>query len=255
MIVTRNIAKDDIMQSHKSVYLYVLNIKNIVSVNEVRYFIHIISEDRRERINRLLFVKNKIQSLFAEIILRYALWEQYKLSDLELKFEQLEYGKPSLANYKEIHFNLSHSRDWVLCGVGDIPIGIDVKKIKYRKILLNNRVYTKEETDFIFTYPIEDRPNIFYKIWALKERYVKNIGKELSISLDSFLFQFHEDKIKFYLDGIQNINFSFLTGQLDERYVTALCVDSRWKNRVDEKIKILSLKQLREWRRLQSNYD
>ena len=41
-----------------------------------------------------------------------------------------QYGKPYLRGYTNFHFNVSHSKDAIVCGVSDNPIGVDIYKIK-----------------------------------------------------------------------------------------------------------------------------
>lgn len=223
---------------------YAFNIKEIGSIDEVSQFINIISDKRRKKIDRFIFMKDKVQGLFAEIILRYALLEQYSIHSLDIEFEYTEYGKPGLANYRDIHFNMTHSGNWVLCGVGDTSLGVDVEQIKEKQLSMANKMYTKEENDFIHNQLQENRLKAFYKIWTLKESYVKNIGKGLSIPFDSFSFSFYQDEIQFYQQGKRNDSFSFNTGQLDDQHITALCVDSKWSKKINEKVKVLTLEEL-----------
>lgn len=229
---------------------YAINTKKIVNINEVREFLDIVSAERKIKINKFYFQKDKVHSLFVEIVLRYALWEQYGLSSAYIEFGQSEYGKPYLVNQKGLYFNLSHSGNWVLCGLGDTPIGLDVEEVKDKKINLTNRIFTEEESDFIFMQPLDQRIKTFYKIWTLKESYVKYVGKGLSIPFDSFLFQFDDDDIQFYLKGQRDYSLAFTTGQLDEQHVMALCVKSQWSDRINNQVKILTLEELRKWRNL-----
>lgn len=232
------------------IYQYAINTKKIVNINEVKEFLNIVSAERKVKINRFYFQKDKVHSLFAEIILKYALWEQYGLNSTYIEFGQSKYGKPYLVNQKGLYFNLSHSGNWVLCGLGDTPIGLDVEEIKDKKMNLFNRIFTKEEHDFIFMQPLDQRIKSFYKIWTLKESYVKYIGKGLNIPFDSFLFQFNEDGIQFYLKGERDCSLVFTTGQLDGRHVISLCVKSQWNDRINSQVKILTLEQLQKWRNL-----
>lgn len=52
-----------------------------------------------------------------------------KLKDIRIQWINHSYGKPVLKNYPTIHFNLSHAGDWVLCGIGDVSLGVDIEHI------------------------------------------------------------------------------------------------------------------------------
>lgn len=226
------------------VYQYAFNTKKIVSLNEVHELFNIVSDERKKKINGFYFVKDKVHSLFAEIVLLYALWERYDLNYTYLKFYRTEYGKPYLAHHKDKFFSLSHSGNWVLCGIGDKPLGIDVEQMKEKELSITKRIYTKEESNHIFTQSLENRVKEFYKIWTLKESYVKSVGKGLSIPFNSFMFQLHGDNIQFYLQGERNYNFIFNVQQLDEQHITALCVNTKSERMINDNIRILTLEEL-----------
>ncbi len=126
----------------------------------------------------------------SEVLLRYILWKHYKILLNEVKFEYNVYGKPSLARNTNLYFSISHSDEWILCAVSEVPIGIDVEKIVEDVIGIANRFYTKEEVTYIEKKLPINRDAAFCKIWTLKESYVKCIGKGLSIPLNSFWFFF-----------------------------------------------------------------
>lgn len=230
------------------VYQYAINTKEIVSLNDVTEYLSIISDERRQRITRFYFIKDKIHSLFAEIILRYALCERYGFSNEYIKFYYSEYGKPYLLDHNDVYFNLSHSGSWVICGIGSVPLGVDVEEMKKKELSIANKIYTKEENYSIFTQSSENRIKTFYKIWTLKESYVKNVGKGLSIPFDSFSFLFHEDDIQFYIKGERNHSFSFSAGQLDDQHSVAICVNTKSRHMINENIKILTLQELMKWK-------
>lgn len=230
------------------VYQYAFKTKEILSLNEVVEFLNVISDERKKKINKFYFTKDKVHSLFAEVILRYALWERYGFSNINIKFNQSKYGKPYLVNHKEVYFNLSHSGNWVLCGIGDVQLGVDVEQVKEKALLIANTMYTKGENEFIFKQSPENRLNAFYKIWTLKESYVKNVGKGLNIPFDSFEFGVYDDDIRFYFQGEEKHSFLFYTWQLDEQHITALCVKNKAELMINENIKILSLEDLMKWK-------
>lgn len=208
-----------------------------------------VSNERKDRIRKFYFEKDKVHSIFAEVILRYALWEKYGLKD-DIIIQKANYGKPYLANYKNIHFNLSHSGDWVLCGVGDNPIGIDVEQIDDKNLFIAEKVYTKEERDYLFAQNENDRIRLFYSIWTLKESYIKNVGRGLSIPLKSFMLKFEGENIKILIQGEENENYSFNMQELDKRHYMALCVKGKIDYVINDNFTILSLEELLRWKAL-----
>ncbi|KAM3209038.1 hypothetical protein ACQJBY_063618 [Aegilops geniculata] len=85
-----------------------------------------------------------------------------------------------------LHFNISHTSSLIACGIAmDANIGIDIeeKKRKTTKSILSlaRRFFTASEADYLAeisdSYAQEKE---FFKLWTLKEAYVKALGLGLS---------------------------------------------------------------------------
>lgn len=97
------------------------------------------------------------------------------------------YGKPYFINYKDLHFNISHSDNKIVCAISTTPIGVDIEKISSPNLMLAKRFFLPLESFLIFSAKLKIMKTLcFYTIWTRKEAYVKNIGKGLSIRLNSF---------------------------------------------------------------------
>lgn len=232
------------------IYQYAFNVKGIENLEDISDLTCFLSMDRKKKIEKYYFVKDKIRSVFAEVILKYALYERYNLDYRNIEIKHAKYGKPFLANNSGIFFNLSHSGNWVLCGVGDYKLGIDVQQVKDSTLMISKRFFSKEESEYIESQPVENRSKSFCKIWTLKESYVKCIGKGLGISFDTFNFRFIDEGIQLYLDNNLNQDFLFRTYSLDDEHLMALCVsaNSKLDGIVNDSIKRLSLDELRKWK-------
>lgn len=229
------------------VFLYAVYFSEKFKREEYNALFEIVSKKRKNRIQKFYFNADKIRCLLAEVLLRYSLWKHYKIIDDDISYQYNEFGKPYLKKYKNIHFNLSHSGEWVLCGVGDNPLGVDVEKIKDIDINIAKRFYTNNEYNYILQQPDGKREYAFYELWTLKESYIKAVGKGHNIALNSFSFVKINNIIRlFHNNKIQN-SFLFLNGQLDMKHHTAVCVE----NEVDDiEIQIVEIKvgQLLEWK-------
>ena len=89
-----------------------------------------------------------------------------------------ENGKPVSKN---IFFNISHSKDYVLIAISEkYDIGIDIEYKNNRNVeKLKNYICSKEELDFIKSN------DDFYKIWVSKESLFKCCGKGIIMDLKS----------------------------------------------------------------------
>ena len=91
-------------------------------------------------------------------------------------------GKPYLLHYPHIHFNISHSGDYVACAVGKEPLGLDIQihldkdcRRIARRIMNPAEWYAYEASGFQKEY--------FYQCWTRKESYLKYTGEGITRDL------------------------------------------------------------------------
>lgn len=221
------------------IYQYAFNISKLTSTNEVRELFPLLSDERKERIHRFRFEKDKLHCLFAEVLLRYALKERYQISDLELG--KNAYGKPYLVNHNGIYFNLSHSGDWVICGVGDQDLGIDVEHIEEIEMSIAEDFFARKEIEYLNTIPVEIRLGAFYSVWTMKESYTKYVGEGMSIPLDSFAIIPEKERIALYIEDAPEPRIRFLARELDNDHKMALCYHDEGKDLCLEEIRFVTL--------------
>lgn len=164
-----------------------------------------VSHYRKEKVDRLKNDASKRQSLSAGILLQNALSDFGVPSDAEICFEK--YGKPYLRDYPDIHFSLSHTKGRAFCVISDSRVGCDVEQIGKARLNVAERFFTEKEKEFLLNISDEEQKNdAFYKLWTLKESYVKLTGEGICLPFDSFGFDIsgdeiimskHEEKISF----------------------------------------------------------
>jgi len=220
------------------VSVYALKVPEKIDIDVFQKFEKIISVERREKIKKYYFYQYKKRSLIAEILLRYCLKIRFDISKSEVQFIKNNFGKPMLKNFKKIHFNLSHSGDWVVCGINyDYPIGVDVERIKDNNLQIAETFFTPEEYDYILNQPLKEMNKNFYKIWTLKESYVKAEGKGLNIPLHTFSFDILPKEIQMYEGSNLSKKYCFQIFYLDDLHVVSVCS----KNIYNGPISIISI--------------
>lgn len=116
-----------------------------------------------------------------------------------------EHGKPYVQNDGTISldFNVSHQGGYaVLAGeVGDAKVGVDVMTVEYKSgakladfLKLMSKQFSSDELSAIKDPKLEERDicRMFYRIWCLKESYIKAIGVGLTESLKEISFHVKE---------------------------------------------------------------
>lgn len=188
-------------------------------------FGRIISAERIEKIQALRLEDDKVKSLLAEILLRYSLSKDFFLQKKDVQIISTTYGKPYLNNISDIHFNISHSGSYVACAVSNQVVGLDIEKIGNSNDKLI-QVFHKNEIAYLNKLPSKSRKEAFYKLWSLKESYIKYLGLGLAFPLNSFYIKeedrvlnvYREDK-KFFKGKIEEIT-------IDLEFMCSVCYDA-----------------------------
>lgn len=119
---------------------------------------------------------------------------QFSSEDLPSGIGAEENGKPYLIAYPGICFNISHCDGLVVCAFHNRPLGIDAELPDSFADVLINRVLSEQEKGFLqtagTTLPL--RQEWFYRLWTLKEAYVKKSGVGVDTDLTDFSFSFTE---------------------------------------------------------------
>jgi 4'-phosphopantetheinyl transferase len=103
------------------------------------------------------------------------------------------HGKPGLAQpaagSPAFEFNVSHSGEIALFAFASgCELGVDVERIRPLEDMTKvaSHFFSREESEELFSLPLDERERAFFLCWTRKEAYVKAVGNGLSIPLDSF---------------------------------------------------------------------
>lgn len=199
------------------------------------YFYDKVSSYRKQKIDRLKMPEDKRLSLLSGLLLEYALND---IGEVDKEILEDENGKPHLKDC-DINFSLSHSGNVAMCAVSKYPVGCDVEKVREINLKIAKRYFCKEETENIFSFTKEnDRIDAFFRLWTLKESYVKAIGKGLAIPLNSF--RVNLDNPPKTMGEKQEFLFSEFN--CFDGYKCAVCTTSREK----VELKVITLEQLKK---------
>ncbi|MBC2580402.1 4'-phosphopantetheinyl transferase superfamily protein [Clostridium sp. DJ247] len=175
--------------------IYILKIEKDLCKSDFDRLLGFVLKDKKERICRFHRFEDSQRTLLGDILARYLICKKTGVKNEHLIFEKNEYGKPVLVKPCGIYFNISHSGNWVVCAIDDTPVGVDVETIKEIDLKIAERFFSEYEYNAIVNQPKELIQNYFYKIWTLKESYIKAEGKGLYIPLNSFSLEINENSI------------------------------------------------------------
>ena len=190
--------------------LYIMDIKEIEenSILEERIFA-VLGKQRQEKIERCRHDKDKLRSLCAGALLMLGVmeWDEteedfalHKIVPKKVNWEMIpaffeaqqkdisctygKNGKPQFMHYPAIHFNLSHSGDYVIAAFDRNPVGVDIQEHKNLKENMAKHFLTPWELEQIGMQPEEgSRQELLCRLWTIKESYIKLIGEGMKKSM------------------------------------------------------------------------
>lgn len=148
----------------------------------------LMSSDELERAQK--FVRGKHEYVASRWLLRKVLARYIGVPPAAVSFLRTDKGKPYLP-HNDIHFSLSHSGHWALLAVGRIELlGVDVEAIHATRDLagIAENYYHPDEFARLTTLEGNLQTDYFYRLWTLKESFLKAIGAGISAGLEKISF-------------------------------------------------------------------
>ena len=185
-----NFQKQKIELRESEVHIWNFDLDKISSL--MIQFEKILSDDELVRANKFHFEIDKVRFICSRGLLRLLLGIYTGISSRGINFTFNEYGKPSLIeaqNNFELHFNLSHSKNFMSVGfTKNALIGVDVELMKPLKdhLRIAKRFFSYSEIEQLNSFPSEKISEGFYTCWTAKEAVIKLSGKGLSYPLKEF---------------------------------------------------------------------
>lgn len=186
-----------------------------------------LSEDEEAKVARYKSPSARNNALQVRLALRAILSRHSDVEPAQWQFIYGAKGKPALSHdlcaQTGLHFNLSHSGQWLMIGVIEVAssqhnvnltsersveltqstqserlpslcFGVDIERERSNTdiVPILNHYFTQTETDTLLQLPIELQRQRFFDLWAVKESYIKARGLGLALSLKSFSVDFSE---------------------------------------------------------------
>jgi len=204
-----------------------------VSANaqQLSYFNALLQPDELNRADRYHQEKDRQRFVISRAILRILLGKYLGQEPAGIQLITGKNKKPFVQNAGaiDLHYNTSHSGDWILIAVGNSDIGVDVEKIdntfSYEDVL--HLGFGASEINLIKTSA--SPREYFYLHWTRKEALTKASGKGLDDGLISVpcLDGWHTVDAEIAGDTASWVVSSFKVGT---QYIGSVAYDSNEKN-------------------------
>ncbi|MCF8301860.1 MAG: 4'-phosphopantetheinyl transferase superfamily protein [Bacteroidales bacterium] len=176
----------------------------------------------KEKVNSFVQTRDAQRTLWGELMLRSILSQKHEIPHQEISFEKTGNGKPTASPGHIMHFNISHSGNWVTCAIAKKQVGIDVEKIKSVPLRLAKRFFSPDEYHTLVSLPEDKQKEYFFDLWTLKESYVKALGTGLRMGMQSFTIHNNEGNYMVHVAG-QHEDLFFRQYHIDLGYKLAVC--------------------------------
>jgi 4'-phosphopantetheinyl transferase len=156
-------------------------------------FENVLSAEEFSKYRAIKHPKSQQSYLTAHAMLRSVLSKYVDRPAVEWQFTRGEHGKPLLCltdGLPDIRFNLTHTDGLTACVVslqGDCGIDVERHDTVHRFKAVSQRMFADEECRFLLDHDFDAA--MFYRLWTLREAYVKALGLGLIGSTKDFYFQ------------------------------------------------------------------
>jgi 4'-phosphopantetheinyl transferase len=203
--------------------VYIFNIDKIDNIFNYDKFYEFVNKEKKQKVMKFRRNEDKIRSLVGDTLTRVISCKHLECKNKDIKYKYNEYGKPYIK--ENLEFNISHSGEYVVVAIDDCPVGIDIEEMKNIEFEgIAKGYYDESEYKWIINHEKEQQMRCFYKLWTLKESYVKYVGKGLSIAFNSFKFKINEKKNLFEIDKNSDGEIiHFKNYDLVDKYQLSIC--------------------------------
>lgn len=187
-----------VLPARGQVQLHVLPEPAVLAAATAQRFSGWLSPDEQERWQRFRLEGDRQRFLLARALVRSVLAAYVQQLPQALQFARNRYGKPELVQVdadpaQHLKFNISHTQGLLVLAVTLADeIGVDVESTtrEAEMLALAERYFAASEVSMLrAAAPLQLR-ELFFRLWTLKEAYVKARGLGLQLGLDSFAFGF-----------------------------------------------------------------
>ena len=165
-----------------------------------------ITNTELERIDKFVFQRDAKFALAGQLLIRYLLSKALQGPSSSFVIRRTEYGRPYVEHQPEFDFNLSHHYHLVcIAGTFDGRVGSDTMEYQVNRpsrepieatTNLLRGEFAPNEYDFILKRSSDEKKRFrhFYRIWCLKESYVKWLGIGIGFKLSRMNFRVQTDE-------------------------------------------------------------
>ncbi|MFI3175335.1 MAG: 4'-phosphopantetheinyl transferase superfamily protein [Bacillota bacterium] len=207
--------------------LYLLDTNELKNPELFQRALATVDGKRRKKVESYLFGKDQRLSLGAGLLLAYFM-KQHEIPEKDMVIS--ETGKPEVSPSFSLYFNVSHAGEFVLFCSGSHPLGIDIEQIQPDYLSIAETFFTREERAEIFAKEtLHQQEETFFRLWTLKESYMKATGLGFLLPLHTFSVIIKEGEATFLTPQNANQEFRLQEVEAPIGYTASVCVSAKYQ--------------------------
>ncbi|CDS42541.1 L aminoadipate semialdehyde [Echinococcus multilocularis] len=192
-----------------------------------------ISTTDQENALKFAYKRDVKSFLAARLLTLYMARRLFGLDPINVNVKRSEYRRPYLEGELDFDFNLSHNGDFtLLTSCHEMRTGVDVMQVELPPasgsvagfLLKMKSLFAPSEWHLLTSTNCEDGGRIrnFFRLWCLKEAFVKNIGTGLRTDISTVEFDLSGAAPKCTYPGLVDTEWRFEEHQLPNSHVAAV---------------------------------
>ncbi|MCE3231890.1 MAG: hypothetical protein K0R98_147 [Rickettsiaceae bacterium] len=176
------------MQAFKNnIHLWKFDLVNLTSRASTKDLLPLLSPEEQSQSTKYKIPEDRARFCTGRYMLRILSSNYLNIAPLKLQLINSNSGKPYWQG-QNLHFNISHSGNYIIIGFARNHIGIDIEQISDKRNIdfIAKHYFHQREIDAINCLPQEQQKQKFYDIWARKEAVIKALGTDLFSYLQDF---------------------------------------------------------------------
>lgn len=159
----------------------------------------------------------------SNLLVKKLLAKEMDVPEQKIQLTKTSFGKPYVIDDMR-HFNVSFSNEMFMMVTNNTEVGADIEFIKdINDIDDVISHFAPEEQTALSSLQHAEKIECFYRLWVLKESYIKAIGKGFSCPLDSFYIADNPSNCSLVYTAEKELNWIFKSYSFPEGYKSAVC--------------------------------
>jgi 4'-phosphopantetheinyl transferase len=134
-------------------------------------------------------------------------------------------GRPFIPRPHELNIGLTHTREYAACALSRMRIGLDIEELGCKEglVRVESYAFSSRERDSLACCSGEERERRFFRIWTLKEAYLKRLGRGVESIRHAPSFSIDDEE---HIKASGGVRCRYLSFELGDSLIGALAFDT-----------------------------